>query len=142
MKLIIAGSRHLNFGTQVMDVAIVGIPELRRMIPHYFDYDKKYRLTEVVSGGANGIDKMGENWANASFWGLPGRPAPKLTIFEAEWEKYGSRAGPIRNSKMAVYADALLLIWDGKSSGSQHMRNAMMELKKPVYELIFRSTNA
>lgn len=141
MKLIIAGSRHLNFGYSVMDMAISGIPDLQKMIPYYIGFDPKFKLTEVVSGGANGIDKMGENWAQAPLWDLPGRSFPKLTVFEAEWEKYGSRAGPIRNNKMAAYADCLLLIWDGKSSGSQHMKNAMLKLGKPVYEVILRSSN-
>lgn len=141
MKLIIAGSRHLHFGYSVMDFAIAGIPELQRMMQYYAGYDPKYKLTEVVSGHANGIDKMGEEWAKAPFWDLPGRTKPKLKIFEAEWEKYKGRAGPIRNNKMAVYADCLLLIWDGKSSGSQHMKNAMLKLKKPVYEVILRSTD-
>lgn len=34
---------------------------------------------------------------------------------------YGRAGGPIRNAKMAEYGDALLLIWDGKSRGSQSM---------------------
>ncbi len=37
---------------------------------------------------------------------------------------------------MALYGDALLLIWDGKSRGSTSMRNEMKKLDKPVYEVI------
>ena len=32
----------------------------------------------------------------------------KLTIFAAEWAKYGRAAGPKRNLQMAEYANALL----------------------------------
>ena len=61
-----------------------------------------------------------------------------LKIFEADWEMYGNRAGPIRNNKMTVYSDALLLIWDGESRGSAHMKSAMLKLKKPIYEVVFK----
>lgn len=45
----------------------------------------------------------------------------KLKIFPADWDKYGRRAGPIRNREMAEYADALLAYWDGKSRGTKNM---------------------
>lgn len=114
MKLIIAGSRTL----QVSPV----------QIKTYLDSFNISKPDTVVSGTANGIDKNGESYAD--FYHI------QIVRFPAEWTKYGSRGGPIRNNKMAVYGDALLLIWDGKSSGSQHMKNAMISLKKPVYEII------
>lgn len=39
----------------------------------------------------------------------------------ANWSKYGKAAGPMRNADMARNADALLLIWDGRSRGSANM---------------------
>jgi hypothetical protein len=39
---------------------------------------------------------------------------------------------------MAEYADALLLIWDGKSRGSLNMKQQMLKLEKPVYEVIVK----
>lgn len=97
-----------------------------------------YTISQVVCGKAKGIDSSGEEFANVYLSDKP----DYLKEFPAEWEKYQGRAGPIRNSKMAVYADALLLIWDGKSTGSAHMKSAMIALKKPIYEIIIRSTNA
>ncbi len=35
--------------------------------------------------------------------------------FAADWNKYGKKAGPVRNRKMADYAEALIAVWDGKS---------------------------
>lgn len=70
-------------------------------------------ITEVVSGTASGVDSLGERWATEK--GIP------IKRFSAEWEKYGRSAGPRRNKQMAVYANALILVWDGKSSGSRHM---------------------
>ncbi len=88
-------------------------------------------ISEVVSGGAIGVDLSGENFAN--IFGF------KLKKFPADWETHGKAAGPIRNKQMAEYADALLLIWDGKSKGSTNMKTQMIKLKKPVYEIIINS---
>lgn len=119
MKLIIAGSRHFE-----EDIVYAKLVEIR-ITDH-----PMVQATEIVSGKAKGVDSAGE--AYAEFYGnIP------VKEFPAEWDKYKGRAGPIRNNKMAVYADALLLIWDGKSTGSQHMKNAMIALGKPVYEFVF-----
>lgn len=67
----------------------------------------------VVSGGASGADALGERYAKENNY--------KLMIFKANWRKHGRSAGPIRNKAMALYADALIAFWDGKSRGTKHM---------------------
>jgi hypothetical protein len=71
------------------------------------------KITEVVSGGARGADKLGEQWAYEK--GLP------IMCFPAQWDTYGKAAGYIRNREMAQYADALIAFWDGKSKGTKNM---------------------
>lgn len=44
-----------------------------------------------------------------------------IDYFPAEWDRYGKRAGYIRNEEMAKHADALVAFWDGKSRGTKHM---------------------
>lgn len=46
----------------------------------------------IISGCANGADKLAEQWAEADGWGLQ--------QFPADWEKFGRSAGPIRNKRM------------------------------------------
>jgi hypothetical protein len=125
MKFIVAGSRTISWQRAYGELV-----KCRIDVGHPFSRD---RVTEIVSGRAKGPDTAGEVYAD--FYEIP------LTKFPADWEKYGHRAGPIRNNKMAVYADALLLIWDGLSSGSRHMKQAMLALKKPVYEIILEADN-
>lgn len=72
-----------------------------------------FDVTEVVSGGAQGVDALGEAWA--------AERGIKVTLFPADWAGHGRRAGPVRNEKMADYADALVAIWDGKSPGTRSM---------------------
>ena len=75
--------------------------------------------TEIVSGKARGVDTMGEQWAKEN--GIP------IKEFPADWDKWGRRAGYLRNTAMADYADALVCVWDGKSKGSRHMINIAEE---------------
>ncbi len=121
MRLIIAGSRHFELTYSSVDF-IVGILKLQDIQVHH--------IVEVVSGGAKGIDSVGESFAKAG--GIP------IKQFLPDWDKYGKSAGPIRNEQMAEYADALLLIWDGKSKGSLNMRRNMLVRHKPIYEVVFK----
>lgn len=116
MKLIIAGGRDLKPSYQFILSAInmLGISN----------------ISEIVCGGAQGVDSEGEHFA--SHMDLP------VKYFPADWDKYGKAAGPIRNGQMANYADALLLIWDGDSKGSKNMRYSMADKEKPIYEIILR----
>lgn len=135
MKLIIAGSRHLN-QDDIYD-AIVGF--------FYPDNKELYNsVTEIVSGTAKGADRMGELFAFNSGWNVKQFPAQWTDFSDPETvikinkygQKYNARAGHIRNKAMANYADALLLIWDGQSRGSKNMKENMEKLGKPIYEVI------
>jgi hypothetical protein len=72
-----------------------------------------FLITEMVSGGAPGVDTLGEHWAHEL--GIP------VSRFLADWTRYGRRAGPIRNMEMADFAEALIAVWDGKSKGTGAM---------------------
>ena len=107
MKVIIAGSRTLH---GPVDKAAV---------------NSCFVITEVVSGGAVGVDRAGEQWAKQ--FNIP------VKVFPAKWDTDGKAAGIYRNIEMAEYADALIAIWDGKSRGTLHMITSMVNKKKPVY---------
>lgn len=69
-----------------------------------------FTITEVISGGARGSDKLAEQWAAIN--GLP------CVIFLPEWDEHGKAAGILRNKEMVEYAEALIAVWDGKSKGT------------------------
>lgn len=115
-KLIIAGSRSLNID-----------PFLITYVIQHLGF---YTIEEIVSGGAKGVDTSAELYAKNH--NLP------FTLFSADWDTHGKKAGPLRNELMAEYADALLLIWDGVSKGSSNMKKNMLRLNKPVYEIIIK----
>ncbi len=99
MKIIIAGSRDI---TSVNEVGFA-----------CFKSGLFAEATEIISGGAKGVDSLGEVIANMC--GLP------VKQFIPDWTKYGKKAGFLRNIEMAEYADALIAVWDGNSRGTQHM---------------------
>lgn len=41
-------------------------------------------------------------------------------VFEADWNKHGKAAGPIRNKEMVSESDGLIAFWDGKSRGTKN----------------------
>jgi hypothetical protein len=97
MKTIIAGSRNIT-DAALLDDAV------RRA---------DFTITEVVTGGARGVDTLGFNWGRKH--GLPVR------TFSPDWQKYGKAAGIHRNREMAEYAEALIALWDGRSRGTKNM---------------------
>lgn len=99
MKVIIAGSRDFN------DYEL-----LREKCDKALSLQKS---VEVVSGTARGADLLGERYATERGY--------LITQFKPDWDKYGKRAGYLRNTEMADYADALIAFWDGESKGTKHM---------------------
>jgi len=114
VKVVIAGSRE-----------ITNYSELIRAIE-----DSKFEITAVVSGTARGVDRMGERFAVEN--NLEVLPYP------ANWDKYGKRAGYLRNSEMADVSDAAIILWDGESKGTKMMIEEMKKRKKPVYVRIVK----
>jgi len=99
----------------------------------YFDYltvqkaiiSSEFDITELVSGGATGVDGMGEKWAKDN--SIP------VKSFYADWDKYGKSAGPIRNRQMAEYADALIAIVPYESRGTANMIKIAKALDLDVF---------
>ena len=114
-KVIVAGTRYFNnydLMCKNLDYFLCNLEDI-----------------EIVSGTARGADALGEQYANEH--NLP------IKQFPADWDKYGKRAGYLRNNQMADYADYLVAFWDGKSPGTKHMIQFMTDLKKPVYVVRF-----
>ncbi len=84
-----------------MRIAIIGSRNLT--VKNLADYlPNAHRITEIVSGGARGIDSCAAEYARAA--GI------KLTEFLPNYEKYGRRAPLIRNLQIIEHADCACLL--------------------------------
>lgn len=104
MKLAIVGSRSIKF-----------VP-----LEKYITDD----VTEIVSGGAIGVDTCAAEYAKAN--GI------KLTVFLPEYNLYGRSAPLIRNRQIVDYADAVIAFWDGVSTGTKYTVDYAQQMKKRV----------
>jgi hypothetical protein len=104
MKCIIAGSRIASLTNVIEAISKCPFSE---------------KITEVVSGCARGADSYGELIAEE--YNIP------VKRFPADWLKYKKRAGILRNIEMANYADAVIAVWDRKSTGTRHMIETALE---------------
>ena len=70
---------------------------------------------EIVSGHARGTDILGERYACEH--GI------SYTVFPADWKRYHTRAGFIRNTQMLEYSSKktplVVAFWDGTSHGTK-----------------------
>ncbi len=99
MKVIIAGGRNFNNYNLLFkfcDKILINKSDI-----------------EIVSGTANGADRLGEIYADLNGY--------SLKKFPADWVNNKKSAGYLRNEEMAIYSDALIAFWDGKSKGTKHM---------------------
>ena len=81
-------------------------------------------VTEIVSGGAKGIDTCAGEYAREH--GL------KLTEFLPDYRRYGRAAPLVRNREIIAYADQVLAFWDGKSPGTMYVIDQCKKQKKTV----------
>ena len=104
-----------------MRVAVVGSRNLTvKDLDVYLPED----VTEIVSGGAKGIDSCAREYALAH--GI------KLTEFLPEYSRYGRSAPIKRNITIIENADLVLAFWDGSSRGTKFVIDECKKRGIPV----------
>lgn len=94
MKVAVIGSRRLTIGN------------LKKYLPE--------DTTEIVSGGAKGVDADARKYALAH--------DIKLTEFLPNYKRYDRGAAPLkRNLQIIEYSDIVLAFWDGTSKGTKYV---------------------
>lgn len=112
VKLAIVGSRNFH-----MEFAFENIVS---------EWIKKHNKNPdvIISGGANGVDRLAKNYAK------------KFNIryieFPAKWNKYGDSAGPKRNSLIANECTHCLALPSRTGRGTQDTIRKVQELQKPI----------
>ena len=104
-----------------MKVAVIGsrdwdVNNLEKYLPE--------NTTEIVSGGAKGIDTCARNYANNN--------QIKLTEFLPDYKRFG-RAAPIkRNYEIVDYSDMVIAFWNGSSKGTKSVIDYCKKTEKTI----------
>ena len=111
-----------------MRVAVIGsrglmVDDLGKYLPD--------NVTEIVSGGARGVDSCARSYAQTH--GI------KLTEFLPEYEKFGRSAPLKRNITIIENADLVLAFWDGTSHGTKFVIDNCKKNRCPGQDLCTQS---
>lgn len=108
----------------VRRIAIVGSRDYPRL-----DFVRQFvweldRDAIVVSGDARGVDKTATTEAQ--------RLCMAYEEHRADWNRYGKRAGPIRNAEIVNRADEVAAFWDGYSRGTEITMRMAHDAGRPL----------
>lgn len=114
MKLIIAGSRHINHREAVKAIRSAVVAS-----------GWQGEVTEIIHGGCVGVDLAADELCRDYY---------PIRVFPADWT-LGRSAGPIRNRQMSEYGDKLIAIprIGEANRGTNNMISCMRDLGKPVF---------
>ena len=104
-----------------MRVAVIGsrgltVKDLGKYLPE--------QVTEIISGGARGIDRCARAYAR--------KQGIKLTEYFPEYERFGRSAPLKRNITIMESADLVLAFWDGESHGTKFVIDNCNKRKIPI----------
>jgi len=108
-----------------MKLAVIGSRKLTQIVIDGYITEE---VTEIVSGGATGVDTLARDCAN--------RKGLKITEFLPQYTIYGKRAPIKRNEEIAKYADEVIAFWDGKSKGTKYTVGFFKKLGKKATVII------
>ena len=104
-----------------MKVAVIGSRNLH--VRNLSDYLPE-ETTELVSGGAKGIDSDVRAYAE--------KEKIPLTEFFPNYRRFGKFAPLKRNLEIIAYADIVLAFWDGQSHGTKFVIEHCQKLNVPI----------
>lgn len=112
-----------------MKVAVIGSRSLKNVdISKYIPKE----TTEIITGGAIGIDTLAEEVADK-------RKISK-SVIRPEYEKYGKPAPLIRNKEIVERAELVIALWDGKSRGTKYTMEYAKSTGKKVELYLYKGS--
>lgn len=88
---------------------------------------EKLKFTLLIHGGALGADYLADIWAKNRM--IPTKAYP------ADWKKFGTRAGPIRNKQMLVEGRPDVCVAFPGGRGTADMKKKCLKNGTEVYEV-------
>ncbi|MBR5515741.1 MAG: DUF2493 domain-containing protein [Clostridia bacterium] len=104
MKVAIVGSRDSQLTNE----------QIKNVLPN--------EVSEIVSGGAKGVDRCAEEYANTN--NIP------IKIFKPDYSRFKRGAPLKRNTEIVLYSDLIIIFWNGKSKGTQFVLKECIKYSK------------
>jgi len=112
-----------------MKVAVIGSRNITGInLKEYISVD----VTEIVSGGAKGVDTLARQYAVEN--------NIKLTEFLPQYDRYKRGAPLKRNIQIAEYADKVFAFWDGVSRGTKFVIDYCENNNIPIEIIVVKTT--
>jgi|TARA_R100001530_G_scaffold136032_1_gene114948 predicted polyphosphate/ATP-dependent NAD kinase len=119
MKILVCGGRAYGLTLDEENAILDRLLEIHINRP----------ITKVITGGAKGVDTVAIKWAKQNQ--IP------LMVYEADWNKNGKAAGPIRNARMLACETIDLVVAFPGGKGTEDMVHKASTKEVPV--LIIRN---
>lgn len=114
MKVLVCGGREFT-DWPLLDKALTRV------------HNEKGPITLIINGDARGADKASSVWAE--------KHNISTALFPAEWGKYGTKAGPIRNSFMLEKCPPDVVVAFPGGAGTADMVKKAKDANVPVWEV-------
>lgn len=114
-----------------MSLAIVGsrdFEDFSLLCEKVNELRKEFKITHIISGGAKGADILAEKYAKE--YNL------SITILKPDWDKFGKKAGILRNKDIINLSDYIIAFWDGESPGTKNAIETANKYNKPIKVII------
>lgn len=119
MKLMVCGSRNIIDVEWIFQQINICVSE------------NNFKDIILVEGEARGVDSISALWAR--------RHGCEVLKYPADWALYGRKAGILRNIDMYNASDFVLILWDGKSNGTNHVISLCKKGNKPYKIKIYKN---
>ncbi|MFA6731032.1 MAG: SLOG family protein [Eubacteriales bacterium] len=103
-----------------MKVAVIGSRGLNIEISGYMPKG----TTEIITGGAEGIDTLAERYADEK--------RISKHVIRPDYLKHGRAAPLVRNQRIVNLADIIVAFWDGESGGTAFTVKYARQVRKPL----------
>lgn len=113
-----------------MRVAVIGSRECEGLTVEKVLANIPKECTEIVSGGARGVDQLARQAAKAL--GL------LYTEYLPDYNVFGKKAPLVRNTSIIAHADYVLAFWDYHSNGTRDALLKGLRQDKPIKIVLLR----
>lgn len=135
MKIAVVGSRNYFLIYDYIHLKYI-IDEEKTRFAHDVIVNEFSLGDILVSGGAEGVDLFAEStideWNKCCSEHSNCSKKWDKIILKPDWDKYGKRAGFLRNQLIIDEADKVIAFWDGKSKGTKNSIDLAVTKKIPI----------